>query len=124
MRIARNVAIPRYRPGRYGAGRRWLAGALGFALTVAMAPAGADIYKYVDKYGRVYLTDTPDHGGYKRLVKTWKGWRESRVNYRALDANRKRFSSALWRGRWERTPSRTPSRATWSRTSDSRTRRR
>jgi soluble lytic murein transglycosylase-like protein len=62
--------------------------------------AGADIYKYVDKYGRVYLTDRPAHTGYKRLVKTWKGWSESRVgggsiNYRALAANRARFTKAI-----------------------------
>ncbi len=38
----------------------------------------ADIYKYVDKHGRVILTDTPKNSDYKRLVKTWKGWEESR----------------------------------------------
>jgi soluble lytic murein transglycosylase-like protein len=62
--------------------------------------AGADIYKYVDKYGRVYLTDRPAHTGYKRLVKTWKGWSESSIrggsiNYRALAANRERFKKAI-----------------------------
>ncbi|MCC6715804.1 MAG: lytic transglycosylase domain-containing protein [Gammaproteobacteria bacterium] len=36
--------------------------------------ATADIYKYVDKYGRVTLTDTPDKTGGMKLVKTWKGW--------------------------------------------------
>lgn len=38
----------------------------------------ADIYKYVDKYGRVTLTDKPKGSDYKRLVKTWKGWEESK----------------------------------------------
>ncbi len=59
--------------------------------------AGADIYKYVDKHGRVYLTDRPSHAGYKRLVKTWKGWSESTasINYRLLAANRKRFSRTI-----------------------------
>ncbi|MEM7027129.1 MAG: lytic transglycosylase domain-containing protein [Pseudomonadota bacterium] len=38
----------------------------------------ADIYKYVDKHGRVILTDKPTHSGYKRLVKTWKGWQEAK----------------------------------------------
>lgn len=41
-------------------------------------PSQADIYKYVDKYGRVELTDKPSHIGYKRLVKTWKGWEEAK----------------------------------------------
>ncbi len=40
--------------------------------------AHADIYKYVDKHGRVILTDKPTHSGYKRLVKTWKGWEEEK----------------------------------------------
>ena len=39
----------------------------------------ADIYKYVDKHGRVILTDKPTHDGYKRLVKTWKGWEEAKI---------------------------------------------
>lgn len=43
-------------------------------LCLAAPSAGADIYKYVDKYGRVTLTDRPDKSGYMKLVKTWKGW--------------------------------------------------
>lgn len=74
--------------------------ALGVLALIALPLiAGADIYKYVDKYGRVYLTDRPAHAGYKRLVKTWKGWSEARhggsINYRALAANRKRFSKTI-----------------------------
>lgn len=74
---------------------------LGVLLLIALPfVAGADIYKYVDKYGRVYLTDRPAHTGYKRLVKTWKGWSESSrggsaINYRALAANRKRFTRTI-----------------------------
>lgn len=72
---------------------------VGLALLVTLPyVAGADIYKYVDKYGRVYLTDRPAHTGYKRLVKTWKGWSEARagaVDYRALAANRERFSKVI-----------------------------
>lgn len=73
---------------------------LGVVLLIALPfVAGADIYKYVDKYGRVYLTDRPAHTGYKRLVKTWKGWSQtghaSSINYRALAANRKRFSRTI-----------------------------
>ncbi|MCG8380124.1 MAG: lytic transglycosylase domain-containing protein [Proteobacteria bacterium] len=48
-------------------------------LSLFALPAQADIYKYVDKYGRVILTDKPRHSGYKRLVKTWKGWEEAKV---------------------------------------------
>lgn len=74
-------------------------GAILVALLIALPfVAGADIYKYVDKYGRVYLTDRPAHTGYKRLVKTWKGWSEARsssINYASLDANRKRFSKTI-----------------------------
>ena len=42
-------------------------------------PSSADIYKYIDKYGHVMLTDKPAHSGYKRLVKTWKGWEEQKT---------------------------------------------
>jgi soluble lytic murein transglycosylase-like protein len=71
-----------------------IAGALG---VLAVAPVSADVYKYVDKYGRVYLTDRPDHGGYKLLVKTWKGWQERtgarlRLN---VEANRKRYAEPI-----------------------------
>jgi soluble lytic murein transglycosylase-like protein len=62
---------------------------LGVGILIALPlVAGADIYKYVDKYGRVHLTDEPVHGGYKRLVKTWKGWAEAGIRYGNLDKNR------------------------------------
>jgi len=48
--------------------------ALALVLAGHAPPAAADIYKYVDKYGRVTLTDRPDRSGYQKLVKTWKGW--------------------------------------------------
>ena len=48
--------------------------ALAVVLCLIARVSHADIYKYVDKYGRVTLTDRPDHGGYMKLVKTWKGW--------------------------------------------------
>lgn len=57
----------------------------------------ADIYKYVDKYGRVILTDKPKNNNYKRLVKTWKGWeeRKSQVDYDEFAANKKKFSATI-----------------------------
>ncbi len=56
----------------------------------------ADIYKYVDKYGRVILTDTPKHSGYKQLVKTWKGWEEAKVpkNF-SVSKNQKKFDPTI-----------------------------
>ena len=50
-----------------------------FLLSFVPLTSQADIYKYVDKHGRVILTDKPQHSGYKRLVKTWKGWEEAKV---------------------------------------------
>lgn len=58
----------------------------------------ADIYKYVDKHGRVILTDTPKNSKYKRLVKTWKGWvehKKTKNNYAALVENMKKFSPTV-----------------------------
>ena len=67
------------------------------ALLLAALPAHADIYKYVDKHGRVILTDKPTHTGYKRLVKTWKGWEESKshIALKDFDKNRARFASTI-----------------------------
>lgn len=48
-------------------------------LSLLSLPSHADIYKYVDKHGRVILTDKPTHSGYKQLVKTWKGWEEAKI---------------------------------------------
>ena len=59
--------------------------------------AGADIYKYVDKHGRVHLTDRPQHDGYKRLVKTWKGWQEADASSHNVPHYRKRYEPAIAR---------------------------
>lgn len=61
------------------------------------SPALADIYKYVDKYGRVTLTDKPQGNSYKRLVKTWKGWEEARsqIALKDFDKNRERHRSRI-----------------------------
>jgi soluble lytic murein transglycosylase-like protein len=60
--------------------------------------ASADIYKYVDKYGRVTLTDKPTNANHVRLVKTWKGWVEqprSRLNAAEFNRNRKKFAPTV-----------------------------
>ena len=69
--------------------------ALCLLLFVAPFLADADIYKYVDKRGRIHFTDKPAHGGYKRLVKTWKGWQEARIDHRSASRNRKRFEPTI-----------------------------
>lgn len=55
----------------------------------------ADVYKYVDSEGHVYLTDRPPHDGYQLILKTRKGWREPRINYRGLEANRSRYAPII-----------------------------
>ena len=57
----------------------------------------ADIYKYIDKHGRIILTDKPKHGGYKRLVRTWKGWEEqkSKIATEDFHKNKKKFTSTI-----------------------------
>ena len=65
---------------------------------VGFAPAAqADIYKYVDKYGRVILTDKPRNANYKRLIKTWKGWEEakSRIAVEEFEENQRKHSSTI-----------------------------
>ncbi|MEM7467323.1 MAG: lytic transglycosylase domain-containing protein [Pseudomonadota bacterium] len=69
---------------------------LGIAVLIAVPlVAGADIYKYVDKHGRIHLSDKPAHDGYKRIVRTWKGWKEAQVAYRDSAKNRKRYTAAI-----------------------------
>ena len=71
---------------------------LAISLLVLVAPgAQADIYKFVDKFGRVILTDKPTHEGYKRLVKTWKGWEEEKELPRNFDwvKNQKKFDPTI-----------------------------
>ena len=60
-------------------------------------PVMADIYKYVDKHGRVILTDKPRNDKYKLLVKTWKGWEEkkSNIDYDKFSQNQKKYSSTI-----------------------------
>ena len=41
-------------------------------------PCNADVYRYIDKHGRVIFTDKPEHKGYKKLIRTWKGWVEQK----------------------------------------------
>lgn len=59
--------------------------------------AAADIYKYVDKHGRVTLTDVKKNSQYKRLVKTWKGWEEpkNQIALRDLEKNQKKYSTTI-----------------------------
>ncbi|MGR8949034.1 MAG: transglycosylase SLT domain-containing protein [Gammaproteobacteria bacterium] len=69
---------------------------VGIAILIAVPlVAGADIYKYVDKHGRIHLSDKPAHDGYKRIVRTWKGWKEAQVAYRDSAKNRKRYAPAI-----------------------------
>lgn len=65
-------------------------------LSLLSMPSHADIYKYVDKHGRVILTDKPTHSGYKQLVKTWKGWEEAKLpkNFDWVK-NQKKFDSTI-----------------------------
>ena len=75
--------------------KRFLFFALGALLVLVPFLAGADIYKYVDSHGHVHLTDRPDHGGYRRIVKTWKGWSEAKVNFKSLFKNRQKYSPTI-----------------------------
>ena len=58
-------------------------------------PVMADVYKYVDKNGHVYLTDRPEHKGYKMIVRTWKGWKEKRYNGAGLAKRQKEYADII-----------------------------
>lgn len=57
----------------------------------------ADIYKHVDKYGRVILSDKPINDKSKRLIKTWKGWEEakSQIALKDFEKNKLKHSSTI-----------------------------
>ena len=57
--------------------------------------SAAEIYRYVDSNGVVHLTDRPPHDGYKLIEKIGQKTITSRIDYRAKDANRKRFSGKI-----------------------------
>ena len=87
------------RISRYQYGLKTLLIVLSSAVALVSGTASADIYRYVDKHGRVTLTDKPPHTGYKRLVKTWKGWVEqksfSKVAYKNFLKNQKKYSDTI-----------------------------
>ena len=64
-------------------------------LLLAPATTAAAVYRYIDKQGRVYFTDKPEHSGYRKLVQTWKGWREPSFDARQFRANQRRFAPLL-----------------------------
>lgn len=76
------------------AGKMWLLMAVSLVL---MRPVSADIYKYVDKYGRVTLTDKARSDQYKLLVKTWKGWEEQKNSIAMRDflKNQKKYMETI-----------------------------
>ena len=49
-----------------------------FSLLLSIFSINADVYRYIDKDGRIIFTDKPEHKGYKKLVRTWKGWVEQK----------------------------------------------
>ncbi|MDX1594482.1 MAG: lytic transglycosylase domain-containing protein [Gammaproteobacteria bacterium] len=65
------------------------------SLLLSAPPAQAAVYRYVDEQGRVHYTDKPEHDGYRKLVRTWKGWREPSYDYRQFHANQARFTPLL-----------------------------
>lgn len=64
---------------------------------LAGSACATDIYKYVGKDGSVYFTDRPDHSGYRRLVKTWKGWTEARIDYSLAAKNKVKYGATIRR---------------------------
>ncbi len=67
---------------------------------VGVTPAAkADIYKYIDKYGRVHLTDKPEHTGYMLWVKTFRsaarGHNRRSSGIGSNKRNRARFSPLI-----------------------------
>lgn len=73
--------------------------ALTLLLAIGCAASGpsaaVEIYRYVDGNGQVHLTDKPPHDGYQLVQKAGKKMRIPQINFRAKEANRKRFGSKI-----------------------------
>lgn len=81
-----------------GNGRAWrvpVAASAGLLALTLAAPARADIYKFVDAAGRVHLTDRPPHAGYRLVMRTRRSATPARIDYRALERNRRRFAPLI-----------------------------
>jgi len=57
----------------------------------------AEIYRHVDQYGRVTLTDRPSSDEFIKLIKTWKGWEEARsqIALKDFDKNKKKHATTI-----------------------------
>ncbi len=65
------------------------------SVIAAVQTTQADVYKYVDKNGRMYFTDRPKHSGYRLILKSRKQWREPKVDYQSMKINRQRFAAKI-----------------------------
>lgn len=54
----------------------WIIRSFALLLCLASTSCFAEIYKYVDKNGKVTYTDRKKHSAFMKLEKTWKGWDE------------------------------------------------
>ena len=92
---------PMFKPrcGKFSRRSRSLGAVAVVAVALALGGASrvvyADIYKYVDKEGRVFLTDKPPHKGYKRISVSRKKRPSSRINFKDMEQNRKKFSPTI-----------------------------
>lgn len=66
-----------------------------FASGILVSAANADVYKYVDSKGRIFLTDRPPHPGYQLVIKSIHDTTNSRVDYKNKEKNRQRFSDKI-----------------------------
>jgi soluble lytic murein transglycosylase-like protein len=68
--------------------------ALVLSASLFASTAAADVYKYVDKFGHIHLSDRALHDGYRAIVRTWKGW-QFRPEPRVSGINRKKFQELI-----------------------------
>lgn len=73
----------------------WLTTSLALIGATLSPTAHADIYKYVDKFGHVHLSDRPLHDGYRVIVRTWKGWQLKPSEPRVTGINKKKFAELI-----------------------------
>lgn len=71
---------------------------LALLLCFLSSHVAAEIYKYVDRNGKVTYTDQKRHSAYMKLEKTWKGWevpQDLRIYKKNFSANKHRVKHII-----------------------------
>lgn len=79
------------KPGQLFSHLFCLALAVGSHESIAYGKQNNEVFKYVDREGKIRYSDIPRHDGYVKMERTWKGWEEP-TRGRSYQANFRRYT--------------------------------